>query len=159
MLFSFLGCFCMQSCCWRRIEPVYYYYIYHRSENFRLKNNSSFKFSRYKYYIVRQFRNVARIHILIFLTFNFRRSACGRKYFNGENFPIYSNQCVFVYTSTSYLLVLYRSLSVETRGSCSFEVKRSQHWHTQMFNMHSHINAKPINRSLWNSTDKHNTEK
>ena len=36
----------------------------------------------------------------------------------------------------------YRSLSVKTRGSCSFEMKRSQHWHTQMLNMHSHINAK-----------------
>ena len=49
-----------------------------------------------KYFVVRWFRNVARIRILIFHTFNFRSSAYGRKYFNGENFPIYSTRSTAV---------------------------------------------------------------
>ena len=39
---------------------------------------------------------MARIRILIFHTFNFRSSAYGRKYFNGENFPIYNTRSTAV---------------------------------------------------------------
>ena len=34
------------------------------------------------------------MRILIFRAFNFRRSAYGSKYFNGENFPIYGTTCI-----------------------------------------------------------------
>ena len=44
---------------------------------------------RVKYFVVRWFHNVAHIHVLIFHAFDFRRSACGRKYSNGKNFSIY----------------------------------------------------------------------
>ena len=34
------------------------------------------------------------MHILIFPAFNFCHSGYGRKYFNGENFPIYGTTCI-----------------------------------------------------------------
>ena len=39
----------------------YRHYNYCRSENFCIKNNSRFKFSRYKYFTTRRFHNAARL--------------------------------------------------------------------------------------------------
>ena len=62
-------------------------YIYRRSGNFRGKNN--FKFFAHLIFAAWWFRNEARTRVFNFCAFNFHRPSNWRKFFNGENFPIY----------------------------------------------------------------------
>ena len=60
-------------------------------ENFALRIICGLNFCAKNISLLARFRNVVYIRILFFRMFNFYRSAYGRKYFNGENFPIYGS--------------------------------------------------------------------